>query len=349
MLTTMFGFEKLLYPQALLLLPVMVLLFWFEVSAVPFPRMKLSTAGKMAGIPKGWRTQMRFLPPLFRCLGLSLLVVALARPLGDIRPRIRESDAIDVMLCVDVSGSMRAVDFVESGKPRDRLYVTKLAVKDFIESRKFRPEDRYGLDRLGLILYAGYAWTQCPLTFDYGLLEKELDRAEIDFQNPAKDGTAIGSAIGLAVSRLNKSEAKSRIIVLLTDGRNNRGELDPVTAAQIAKEYGIKIYTIGAGTKDEVLVSVETPLGERYRRYLIPIDEELLKRIAEETGGKYFNAQDTEGLIQAYQEINQLEKTRLEAGVDWQYQERFFPWAILGTLTLVSGLLTKRVWFEVLP
>ncbi|HOJ32327.1 MAG TPA: VWA domain-containing protein [Candidatus Hydrogenedentes bacterium] len=344
-----FYFQKLMYPGFLAMLPGVIALCFAECLARVPSVLTISSLDIAQNAPRGKRVYLRHLPPIFRAIGLALLIVALSRPLGNVKPHVRESDAIDVMLCVDVSGSMRAVDFMEGGRPRDRLYVTKLAVKDFIQSRKFRPEDRYGLDRLGLILYAGYAWTQCPLTFDYGVLEREIDRASIDYQNPAKNGTAIGSAIGLAVSRLSKSEAKSRIIILLTDGRNNRGELDPLTAAQIAKDYGIKIYTIGAGSKDEVLVPVETPFGERYRRYLIPIDEDLLKKIADMTGGKYYSATDTDALKAAYEEINQLEKTPVVAGSYYDYEEKFLPWAFSGTLLLVLSTFTKRIWFDALP
>mgnify|MGYP005839129869 CR=1 FL=1 len=346
---SVFQFEQLMHPGFLAMLPGVIVLCLSECVKHAPGTLAISTGESLARVHQGKRVRLQAIPAVLRAVGLALLIVALARPLGGLRPRVRESDIIDVMLCVDVSGSMRAIDFVESGQPRDRLYVTKLALQDFINSRKVRPEDRYGVDRVGLILYAGYAWTQCPLTLDYGILEKEIERAEIDYQNPAKNGTAIGSAIGLGVSRLAKSEAKSKILVLLTDGRNNRGELDPLTAAQIARDYGIRIYTIGAGSKGEVLVPVDTPLGERFRRYLIPIDEELLTKIAETTGGRYYRAADTAALKSAYAEINELEKTTIELGEEYDYEEAFAPWAISGSVILALSVFSRRIWFDPVP
>jgi len=244
---------------------------------------------------------------------------------------------------------MRAMDFVEGGVPRDRLFVTKQAVRDFVESRKIGRGDRFGIDRLGLILYAGYAWTQTPLTLDYGIIERDLEVAEVDETDPAKRGTAIGSAIGLAVAKLSKSEARSKVIILLTDGRNNTGELDPITAAQIAKEYGLRIYTIGAGSRGDVLVPQQSLFGVRLMPTRLPIDEATLIQIAEITGGKYYRAADAEAVREAYAEINELEPTEIEVSDSYDYEEAFVPWAVAGTVALALSTFSRRIWFDPIP
>jgi Ca-activated chloride channel homolog len=345
----LFGFDKLLHPWFLLLLAAVAALLVAECLRRPPGAVGISTGETLAAIRGRGSRALQVLPALLRAAGLTLLVVALARPMAGIAPRAQRADIVDIMLCVDVSGSMKAMDFSENGQMRDRLHVTKLAVGDFIESRKFRPGDRFGIDRIGLVLYAGYAWTQTPLTLDYGVLANDLDQARIEERDRAKAGTAIGSAVGLAVSRLIKSEAKSRVIILLTDGLNNAGELDPMSAARIAKDYGIRIYTIGAGSGDEVMLPVETMFGPQLRRAHIPMDEEVLERIADTTGGRYFRARDTRGLQQAYREIDKLEATEIEVGEAWDYQDAFFPWALMGGLLSVASMLGRRMWFDPIP
>lgn len=348
-----FTFEKLMHPWALALIGIAVLVLALECTRGAPGAISISTGQSIARISHTlWarrRSMLRHAPPVLRAVGLSLLIVALARPLQGLRPRLERADVVDIMLCLDVSGSMRAMDFVAAGEPKDRLSVAKEAVRDFIRSRKLRTDDRFGIDRLGLILYAGYAWTQCPLTLDYGVLERELDAAYIDETNPLKNGTAIGSAIGLAVSKLADSEAQSKVAILLTDGRNNRGELDPLTAARIANEYGIRLYTIGAGAGGEVLIPRPGLFGERMVTANIPIDEDMLQHIAEMTGGRYYRAADTESLKQAYEEINQLEATEIEIGESYDYHEGFVPWVIAGALSLLASLFTRRIWFEPIP
>jgi Ca-activated chloride channel homolog len=289
------------------------------------------------------------LPALLRALALALLVLALARPIMGYTTRKDRANVVDIMLCVDVSGSMRSMDFVSGGQRRDRLYVTKDAVRDFIESRKVRSNDRFGLDRVGLVLYGAYAWTQCPLTLDYGVLERELNQAEINLESEKSQRTAIGSAIGLAVSRLRKSEAKSKVIILLTDGLNNSGELDPITAARLAKDYGIRVYTIGAGSTEGGLVPTQTLFGSMLQRSSEGIDETTLKKIAETTSGKYYRATDTESLRQAYHEINQLETTEVELGDYYEHSEGFFPYALMGAAVMLLSVFAKRYWFETIP
>ena len=339
----LFRFDTFAYPWALLLLVGVVALLAAELFARAPGAMSISTGETLARVRRHRRTLLMRAPALLRAVGLALLVVALAGPLDGFQVRKDRANVIDIMLCVDVSGSMQQQDFYSGGQYRDRLYVTKEAVRDFIESRKARSGDRYGLDRVGLVLYAGLAWTQCPLTLDYGVLEHELNLAKIN-RDRRKDGTAIGSAVGLAVRRLSQSEAKSKVVILLTDGLNNRGELDPITAAQVSAQYDIRVYTIGAGTTEGGVVP-----GGLFGQRSQPIDEDVLKKIAATTGGKYYRVTDTQSLQQAYAEINELETTEIEIGDYYEYKQAFMPYAVTGALALLASLLGRRQWFEVIP
>ena len=292
-LLNLFRFDILTHPWVLLFLIPAVILLIAEVTMRPFGALSVSTGDSLANLRRRGGSMVRLIPPVLRAVALALLIVALARPLNGMRPRIQRADVIDIVLCVDVSGSMTAEDFaVEGVGRRDRLFVTKEAVRDFIYTRKARASDRFGVDRVGLILYAAYAWMQCPLTLDYGVFERELDAVAIDRNDEKTNRTAIGSAIGLAVSRLNKSEAKSKVIILLTDGINNHGNLDPITAAQIAKDYGIRVYTIGAGSSRGGRMTKQTMLGIQSIRSTDPIDENTLQRIARISGAKYYRAEN---------------------------------------------------------
>jgi len=345
-----FHFTALMHPWGLVALSIVPVVLIAELAARAPGVLTVSTGETLARVSAGRRARLRWAPPVLRAVGLTLLIVALARPLAGFQVQKDRANVVDIMLCVDVSGSMRAMDFEYRGQRQDRLYVTKEAVRDFLESRKNKRGDRYGLDRVGLILYGAYAWTQCPLTLDYGLLEHELELAQIDEENPRHGATAIGSAIGLAVSRLRKSEANSKVIILLTDGVNNAGELDPMTAARFAEEYGIRIYTIGAGSRGQAYVPQRDLLfGERLVRVDAPIDEALLEKIAAATTGKYYRATDTASLEGAYAEINQLEATEIELDDYYEHKEVFVPYAVAGTLALALAVFTRRGWFETVP
>ncbi|NIA12903.1 MAG: VWA domain-containing protein [Nitrospiraceae bacterium] len=345
----LFYFNALMNPLALLLLIGVLIVFVVEVSARTPGALRVSTGETLRALRGHRRNIARWVPALLRALGLTLLVIALARPITGYQLRKERANVIDIMLCVDLSGSMRSMDFEYGGKRRDRLFVAKQAVRDFIDNRKERSGDRYGLDRVGLILYGTFAWTACPLTLDYGVLERELDRANIADQSPEKQSTAIGSAIGLAVSRLRKSEAASKVIILLTDGRNNAGELDPITAARLAKDFDIRVYTIGAGSVEGGLMPTSGLWGTRLTRTAEGIDEEALKRIAETTGGQYYRAVDTESLQEAYAEINELEVTEIEMGDYFEHKDGFMPYAVLGSLAMLASVFSRRRWFESIP
>lgn len=343
MLLNLFRFHTLETPLVLGLLALVGLVLILELTARPPGAVSVSTGSILAGIGSSRKNLLRTLPPILRALGLSMLVVALAGPLSGLAVKKDRANVKDIMLVVDVSGSMRQEDFVSGGVYRDRLYVTKEAVRNFIDSRRENDGDRFGLDRVGLILYAGFAWTQCSLTLDYDVLEHELDQAQVE-DDKRKDGTAIGSGLGLAIRRLSQSEAKSKIIILLTDGINNRGEMDPLTAAQVAKEYGIRVYTIGAGSTEAGLTQRGLFQVERQ-----PIDEDSLKQIADTTGGKYYRATDLETLQGAYDEIDKLETTEINIGDFYEYQSAAMPYVVVGALLLLAALYTRRTWAETIP
>jgi Ca-activated chloride channel family protein len=333
----LFYFNVLKHPWFLLLLIGAFLLLIAELVGKHPAAVTISTGDTLARIRTYHRTFLRRLPAILRFLGLVFLIIALARPLNNMRVRSQNVDVRDIVLAVDVSGSMTQEDFTDSNKrPRDRLYVTKLAVKDFINSRKLNETDRYGTDRVGLLLYAAYPWLQVPLTLDYDLLEYDLDRVEIDQRDEKHNRTAIGMALGLATVKLIKSPAQTKVIILLTDGINNAGELDPITAASVAHDYNIRVYTIGAGS----------PAGPNRDN---PIDEDTLKKIAGATGGKYYRATNLASLQEAYDEINQLETTKMEIEAVYDYDEGFAPWAFVGLLLVTASILTRRQWFEAIP
>lgn len=337
-----FSFNDLAHPLFLVLCIPIVLILAAELFSRPPGAVTVST-GKVLARLAGRRADMaRRVPALLRALGLLLLCVALAGPLRGYQVRKDRAGVIDIMLCLDVSGSMEQPDFNINGRQYDRLHVAREAARKFVNSRRETQESRYGLDRVGLIVFSGLAWTQCPLTLDYDILERELESASIAPER--KQGTAIGSALGLAVRRLNSSEAKSKVVVLLTDGVNNRGELDPVTAARLAKEYGIRVYTIGAGSNEEVVL----------RQGFFPvrteaIDEKVLQQMADITGGRYYLATDTESLMNAYDEISALETTEIDIGDYYEAKEEFMPYLIAGVLALMASVFTRRFWFEVVP
>ena len=338
-----FAFDTLAHPWALLVLPAILMVLVAELSARAPGAVTVSTGETLLRVRRRGGEAMLRLPAMLRAAGLGMLAVALAGPLNGFQVREDRANVIDVMLSVDCSGSMSQPDFTLNGQPSDRLTATKLAVRDFIDSRRNETGSRYGLDRLGLVCYAGFAWTQCPLTLDYDVLLRELDRTQIADER-RKNGTAIGSAIGLSVQRLSKSEAKSKVIILLTDGRNNCGELDPITAAGVAKQYNIRVYTIGVGATE-----VNPLAGGFFGPAPEPIDEDMLQRIAQETGAKYYRVTDSDALVKAYEEISKLETTEIEVGDYYEYKDAFLPYLLLGSALLLGGLFAKRIWFETIP
>jgi len=239
------------------------------------------------------------------------------------------------MLALDVSGSMKAEDF----KPHNRLYVAKEEIKKFVEKRIS--------DRIGLVVFSQSSFTQCPLTLDYGILLNFLDQVKFGM---IKDGTAIGMALANCVNRLRESPSKSKVIILLTDGVNNAGQIDPLTAATIAKTMNVKIYTIGAGKPGNAMYPIDDPIfGKRYVYLPNEIDEETLKEIARKTGGKYFRARSEEELEEIYTEIDRLEKTEIKVNEYVQYRELFSIFVILGLGFLVLEMFLSQTVFRKIP
>lgn len=294
---------------------------------------QISTVKGVLRAPKSVRYYLRHLPFVLRTAAYALLVVALARPQG-IEQNVRTStEGIDIMLSIDVSGSMLARDF----KP-DRITAAKEVAASFIS-------DRVG-DRLGLVVFAGEAFTQSPLTTDQSTLQTLLARIRSGL---IEDGTAIGNGLATAINRLRESEAKSKVIILLTDGINNRGEIAPMTAAEIARAQGIRVYTIGVGSRGTAPYPAVDMFGNMtFINQKVEIDEKALTEIARLTGGRYFRATDKEKLQAIYDEINQLEKSRVEVTERITYHELFLGWvlAALALLTaelLLSNLVLKRI------
>lgn len=291
--------------------------------------------GALKKIKPSFSQRYRHILIVLRSTAIILLVIALARPqYGNEQTKVT-TEGIDIVLAVDVSGSMLAEDFEIGGQRYNRLHVVKPVVKDFIMKRTN--------DRIGLVVFAGRPYTQCPMTLDYGMLLQLLEKAEIGM---VEDGTAIGSALGSSIERLKDTKAKSKVIILLTDGRNNAGEIDPFTAAEIARTFGIKIYTIGAGTKGLAPYPAMDIFGNRVMKQVkIDIDDDALKEIAKITDGKYYRATDTESLKEIYSQIDKLEKTETEVTQYTEYNELFhyFLLPALGLLLVELGLTKTKL------
>ena len=297
--------------------------------------LRISSVAGVLKAPRTVRYYLRHAPFVLRMAALATLVVALARPQSAEQNTRTNTDGIDIMLALDVSGSMLARDF----RP-DRLEAAKKVAGSFIS-------DRYG-DRIGLVAFAGEAFTQSPLTTDQGTLQTLLARIRSGL---IEDGTAIGNGLATAINRLRESEAKSKVIILLTDGVNNRGEIAPQTAAEIAKAQGIRVYTIGVGTEGmapyPAVDIYGTPTGGTVMAK-VEIDEKTLRSIAEMTGGEYFRATDKAKLKAIYDQINQLEKSKVEVTEHVTYHEQFLLWVLAGLGLLVleflfSNLVLKRI------
>lgn len=275
-----------------------------------------------------WRSALQHLPFALRLVALALLIVALARPQSSNQEQKAEGEGIDIMLCIDVSGSMLAEDFLPN-----RLEAAKEVAARFVQGRP--------TDRMGLVIFAGEPFTQCPLTSDQGVLLSQIYNIR---SGMLQDGTAIGSGLATSVERLKKSESKSKVVILLTDGENNGGIIPPATAKEIAKAFGIKVYTIGVGTEGYALMPQQTLTGVVRSREKVNIDEKLLTEIATETGGRYYRAKDNEGLTSVYAEIDQLEKSKIERTTFTRYAEEFYPFALAAVLLLlIEAVMRYRV------
>ncbi len=277
----------------------------------------------------------RYARTALRAATLLLIVLALARPQTGRSESVIHTEGVDILLVLDISGSMQAQDF----KPKNRLEAAKEVVKKFISKRDN--------DRIGLVAFASQAITQCPVTLDHHVLTRLVEEVDIGM---LEDGTAIGVALATACNRLKDSRAESRVVVLLTDGQNNAGSVDPTTAAKVARSLGIKVYTIGVGTRGIVPMPVDDPLlGRRIVPMRVDIDEETLERIADITKGKFFLATDSEELKGIYDKIDELEKTKIEARTFTSYTDRFAWFALPALCVLALELVTREFLLREIP
>jgi Ca-activated chloride channel family protein len=329
-------------PWLLLLLLAWIPMAWVYIRRERSrPAVRFSDLSAIKKIPASRFLLLRHAPFALRLAGIGLLVVALARPQKGTSEEEVTTEGVDIVLVLDVSFSMRSLDF----QPNNRLFVAKETVKDFIKKRHN--------DRIGLVIFAKRAYTKCPLTLDYNVLTQFVDK--IDFEDFG-DATAIGTAIATAANRIKDTPAKSKVMILLTDGGNNFGEIAPVAAAKAAAELGIKIYTIGVGKEGQVPYPAQMVdqftgkiVGTQIQMIQSDLDEQLLADIAGATGGKFFRAQNAEKLREIYDTIDKMEKTQIKTKLYTSYADRFFPWLIAGCLLLFAESLLSHTWFRRIP
>ena len=325
-------------PSLLCLFLAIPAIIWMEFSIKRRPALLFSGICRLKGLPQRDFFSPRGTLVLLRSLALLLLILALARPQTGRTGTEVLTQGIDIMLALDTSGSMQALDFESDNKRVNRLYMVKQVVARFIKGRKN--------DRIGMVVFADNAYTQCPLTLDYGVLTSFLDRVQIGM---AGDGTAVGSALATALKRLRDSQAKSKVVILLTDGRNNAGTIDPETAAKLAKSYYVKVYTIGAGTKGPAPYVVDSAFGEQTIYQKVDLDEDSLTQIAQITGGEYFRATDTESLEGIYKKIDAMEKTPIKVKEYQEYTERFTLFLVPGLFLLGIEVFLGNTWLRKIP
>ena len=324
------------YPYLLwlLVLPVLLLaLYLYRELKERRPHLRVSTVTPWEKGGKSILGIIRHLPEALRLAALSLIIVCIARPRSKSEMERVDTEGIDIVLTVDVSTSMLARDF----KP-DRLSAAKDISIEFIAQRPS--------DRMGIVVFAGESYTQCPLTTDRATLINLMKEVQTDL---IEDGTAIGNGLATAVARMKDSDAKSRVIILLTDGVNNRGEVDPAMAAEIAKTYGIRVYTIGVGTNKVAPYPMPVAGGVQYVNIPVEIDNETLRKIAQATDGDFYRATNTKELHQIYKEIDQLEKTKLNVKKFSKKYEAYQPFALVAVLALLLELLLRITVFRRIP
>ncbi|MHC1731481.1 MAG: VWA domain-containing protein [Bacteroidales bacterium] len=318
------AFENGWFLWFLLVIPLLIVYYIYRQGKASAP-VTLSTAGFLAGGKKTFRHYLRHLLFVLRLAAIAAVTVVIARPQNVDKWQSSSTEGIDIIMALDVSGSMLARDF----NP-DRLEASKNVATEFISGRPY--------DRIGLTVFSGESFTQCPLTTDHAVLINLLREVKSGI---IEDGTAIGVGLATAINRIKDSDAVSKVVILLTDGVNNTGSIDPVTAAEIAKTFGIRVYTVGVGSMGFADYPVQTPFGMRYQKMQVEIDEALLQRIAELTGGQYFRAVDNTSLQRVYAEIDKLEKSKIETREHSKREEVFMPWALAAVILLGLELLLR--------
>ena len=333
MLTDYFKDIEFMQPWWFLLLLLLPLLIWWYARNNSQQSVSLMVSSTAAHGLQSWRSALRHLPFVCRVLCLAFIITAIARPQTKNEIQRAEGEGVDIILCIDVSGSMTAQDFQPN-----RLEAAKAVAIDFVNKRL--------TDRIGVVIFSGESFTQCPLTTDNTVLEAAISNIR---NGLLEDGTAIGAGLGTSVDRLRSSDSKSKIVVLLTDGENNGGLIDPKTAKEIAKAFGIKVYTIGVGSEGFAKQPVNTPMGIVMQNEKVSIDEKLLTEIANETGGKYFRAKDNNSLSGIYKEIDALEKTKIQIINTIKYHDRFLPFVAAAIILLMLEVLLRYTILRKFP
>ncbi len=312
---------------AFIFLPVLIAIYLFRFFSKRKPSLSFSSLEDTNHLPGNWKSHAHWVTAIISWSAFSLLIIALARPQLKLTTVERNAEGIDIVMVLDMSSSMKAEDLQPN-----RFEAARQVAKEFVEKRVS--------DRIGLVTFAMKSFTVVPPTLDYKLLTQLLEDLEMGV---IEDGTAIGMGIATAINRLKDSETKSKVIILLTDGQNNAGEIDPVTAADLAVTYGIKIYTIGAGTRGTAPYPIQDPIfGRRYQNIEVNIDEDMLTSVAQLTGGKYYRATDTEELIRVYNEIDQFEKSKVEELIYTDFEDQY-PIYLGGSLLLfLLAFITDR-------
>jgi Ca-activated chloride channel family protein len=323
------------YPGTLVLLALVPLMIWWYILRGNRQQGTILVSSVFSfRNTQSWKRVLRHIPFILRMLAMICLIIALARPQQRNDQQLVTGEGIDIILCMDVSGSMLAQDFTPN-----RLEAMKQVAADFVDQRP--------TDRIGLVIFAGESFTSAPLTSDRTILKSQIYNAQSNF---LADGTAIGDGLSTSVERLKSSRSKTRIIILLTDGENQGGLIDPLTAKEIAKSMDIRVYTIGMGTEGYAPAPMQTPGGGvEMQRQKVNIDENLLRQIAAETGGLYFRARDNNALKNIYAEIDKLEKSRVEITALTRFTEKFTPLAIAAAIFLFLEMLLRYTLFRKFP
>lgn len=323
------------YPYLLLLLLIVPLLILYRIyfDKQINARMLYSDTSQFKGARKTWRLHLRLLPDILRYLAVAVLIVAIARPQTHFSKDEKSIEGIDIVFALDVSTSMLAEDF----KP-NRLESAKSVIERFIDARTS--------DNMGIVVFAGEAYTKCPSTIDHNILLQLLSATE---SGEIDDGTAIGDGLATAINRIKDSKSKSKVIILVTDGVNNMGAIDPLTAANIAKEYGIRVYTIGIGKMGYAPYPYQTPFGKQYQNVEVKIDEPLLKEVAKATGGKYFRSTENSSLKAIFEEIDSMEKSKIDVSFYREYTDVGQRLILVVVALLVAEVLLRKTILRTNP
>lgn len=323
------------HPQYFYLLLLLIpLIAWYVVKLMRMQAsFRLASTEAFRNMPRTAKVYLRHLPFVLRVVTIALIIIVLTRPQAINSWKTTESKGIDIVLAVDISGSMLAQDLTP-----DRLTAAKKVASEFVTDRSN--------DKIGLVIFAGESFTQCPLTTDYKVLLNLLNEVKFGM---VEDGTAIGLGLANSVNRLKDSDSESKVVILLTDGTNNRGQIAPLTAADLARSYGIRVYTIGVGTQGTAPTPVQTPFGVKIQNVEVDIDEKTLTEIASITGGQYFRAEDNEGLSQIYEEIDEMEKYLINVQNVTRKEELYLPFALMALALIFIELLLRRTWLRSIP